>query len=115
MGLDQYAISRDSKGENKELAYWRKHNRLQGFMESLWTLKTGKGEDELNCEEMELTESDLNLLETSVKERSLPATQGFFFGSDSYERETDGNDLLFITKARAAIKNGEKVFYSCWW
>ena len=115
MGLDQYAISRDSNGENTELAYWRKHNRLQGWMESLWTLKTGKGEDELNCEEMELTENDLDLLEESIKERSLPETQGFFFGSDSYERETDEKDLEFITKARQAIKNGEIVIYSCWW
>ena len=115
MGLDQYAISRDSNGEDTELAYWRKHNRLQGFMESLWTLKTGKNERTLNCEEMELTEGDLDCLEKSIKNRALPKTEGFFFGPDSYKRETDINDLLFIKKARAVIKDGEKVFYSCWW
>jgi len=115
MGLDQYANSRSSSGELSELAYWRKHNRLQGFMESLWTLKTGKGADELNCQDLNLTEDDLDLLEESIKNRALPETQGFFFGSDSYERETDEYDLHFVQLAKAAIKNGEEVIYSCWW
>ena len=32
MGLDQYAGLRDSKGEVHEKFYWRKHARLQVFM-----------------------------------------------------------------------------------
>ena len=38
MGLDQYAFTR-----NKEncVAEWRKHARLQEFMERLWVEKTG--------------------------------------------------------------------------
>ena len=41
MGLDQYAYAKESEGaeEQEELAYWRKHNRLQGYMEKLWNLK----------------------------------------------------------------------------
>ena len=43
MGLDQYAYARQAgveRGEdgenNEELAYWRKHNRLHGWMEDLY-------------------------------------------------------------------------------
>ena len=38
MGLDQYAY-RIKEGQGFEIAYWRKHNRLQGWMENLWVEK----------------------------------------------------------------------------
>ena len=38
MGLDMYAyeVSGDTK---TEIMYWRKHNALHGWMESLWSTK----------------------------------------------------------------------------
>lgn len=39
MGLDQYAYYLDDKNERVELAYWRKHPNLQGWMEALWEKK----------------------------------------------------------------------------
>ena len=39
MGLDQYAYKRDADEDedgNITIAEWRKHNRLQGWMEDLW-------------------------------------------------------------------------------
>ena len=46
MGLDQFAYK--VKGDERtELHYWRKHNRLQGFMEALYAKKNGNGE--FNC------------------------------------------------------------------
>ena len=38
MGLDQYgyAVPKEESEARNELAYWRKHNRLQGWMEQLW-------------------------------------------------------------------------------
>jgi hypothetical protein len=36
--------------------YWRKHARLQDFMEKLWVEKTGRPDVELNCNDMVLTE-----------------------------------------------------------
>ena len=67
MGLDQYAFAR--KGEpirnrleteyevEHEIAYWRKHPNLQGWMEQLWREKGGEGE--FNCVDVELTLDDL--------------------------------------------------------
>ena len=63
MGLDQYAFLRernqlpDDAEELGESFYWRKHARLQQFMEMQWN-KLGKTED-LNCKDMSLTEQQL--------------------------------------------------------
>ena len=116
MGLDQYAHRQDSNGEDCEITYWRKHNALQGWMENLWTLKTGKPADELNCQELELTAEDLENLKSVVVNGDLPETMGFFFGPDSSQDETrKEKDLNFIKDALEAIDDGDKVFYSCWW
>ena len=116
MGLDQYAHRQDSNGEDVELANWRKHNALQGWMEKLWTLKTGKPANDLNCEVMQLTAEDLENLKSVVENGDLPETMGFFFGPDSSQDETrKEKDLNFIKDALEAIDDGDKVFYSCWW
>ena len=139
MGLDQYATARkgeprkvpqtwtttDADGNEEEvveyynewddtieLAEWRKHPNLQGWMEELWYEKGGEGE--FNCVDLELTLKDLDALEATLDEEALPETAGFFFGTDSsdYYAETDRE---FIVQARAAIKQGYKVIYSSWW
>ena len=116
MGLDQYAHRQDSNGEDVELASWRKHNALQGWMEKLWTLKTGKPANDLNCEVMELTTEDLKNLKSVVENGDLPVTMGFFFGDDtSKDLSRLGKDLDFVDDALKAIDEGDKVFYSCWW
>jgi hypothetical protein len=95
-----------------ELAYWRKHPNLQGWMQDLYYEKGG--EEEFNCVDLELTLEDLEALEESLDEEALPETVGFFFGADSsdYYAETDRE---FIREARAAIKQGYTVIYSSWW
>ena len=123
MGLDQYAMAR--KGESKtdeegfeyyedsmELAYWRKHPNLQGWMQDLWYTKGGEGE--FNCVDLELEAEDLDLLEESLDEEALPETTGFFFGTDSSIHYAE-QDREFIVQARAAIKQGYTVVYSSWW
>jgi len=118
MGLDQFASVRPKYTErvaNVEIAYWRKHNRLQGWMENLYIEKGGV--KEFNVEEVQLTPQDLDKLEKAVKDKDLPETGGFFFGTDSYEdyEEYLRDDLAFIEKAREAINDGDEVYYSSWW
>ena len=130
MGLDQYAAIRldtkDEEGnyESEELAYWRKHPHLQGFMENLWEQKgrpnANESSDEnpfgseFNCVDLELTLEDIDALEASVKGDELPETGGFFFGDDSsdYYKESD---LEFCANARKALADGQTVVYSSWW
>lgn len=137
MGLDQYAYAKDENGETEHLAEWRKHNRLQGYMEKLWEDKgrpfdgekdEGNPMGDFNCVPVELTLTDLEQLEAVIVEKDMPETGGFFFGSDSYSWEQDdgtpykdGNyfyketDLQFISDAYKAMAKGNKVFYSSWW
>jgi len=147
MGLDQYAYVAARAGQNsewwdgaeldpdtrdyrnskldkpRELAYWRKHPNLQGWMESLWKGKLHDANKDIpdsdwgssfNGIELELTWEDLDELEKAVKKRKLPSTQGFFFGNDADQHYYD-QDLEFIKNARAELFLGLKVFYNSSW
>jgi hypothetical protein len=138
MGLDQYAMAvmphpnntatqiwwhteqgdaeRDaleSKGINPvvQIAQWRKHPNLQGWMERLYVGKGG--EEEFNCESIEVTLEDLDNLESDVCSDSLPETTGFFFGQSFPEHSKE--DLKFIGEARKAIAQDMQVYYRSWW
>jgi len=134
MGLDQYAYAENKDGEQEALTDWRKHNRLQGWMEDLWNEKGRPNAEtennpmgDFNCVPLELDLDDIDRLEADLDDFNLPETGGFFFGSDSYMWESeDGSkssanyyyketDYQFVSDARHALKEGKKVFYSCWW
>ncbi len=124
MGLDMYAY-RTSDALPKpvdfdpqdltviqEIAYWRKHPNLHGWMEALYREKGGSAED-FNCVPVELTAEDIDKLEAAVTFSALPHTTGFFFGvSQPEDRELD---LKFIEDARAAFAEGDRVYYHSWW
>lgn len=123
MGLDQYAYCIDNNGEKEELAYWRKHPNLQGWMENLWYNRgrpgltkdnSGNMLGDFNCIPVELNKEDLDALENAIVNKGLPSTGGFFFGenSDDYYKE---QDLEFIRKAREALDSGLTVMYDSWW
>ncbi len=128
MGLDQYAYAAAKadadweKGEHREIAYWRKHPNLQGWMEQLWNSKGrpslqqySTNEDVMfNGVELELTWDDLEALENDIVAGNLPSTSGFFFGSnsDEYYRQ---EDLAFVKQAKAELFSGLKVFYNSSW
>lgn len=121
MGLDQFAYTLDKNNNKTEIAYWRKHPNLQGWMENLWENKGRPGDknehNELgnfNCIPVELTRDDIDKLEQAILGQGLPDTVGFFFGnnSDEYYRE---QDLKFIEKAREALDSGLAVMYDSWW
>ena len=139
MGLDQYATARkgeprkvsqtwtttDADGNEEEvveyynewddtieLATWRKHPNLQGWMEELWYEKGGEGE--FNCVELELTLENLDALEATLDEEALPETAGFFFGDNANDHYAEA-DREFIVQAHAALKKGYTVVYSSWW
>jgi hypothetical protein len=97
----------------REIAYWRKHPNLHGWMEKLAEQKK-LSYDSFNGIEMELTAEDLDALEYAVKKRQLPSTSGFFFGDNS-DQHYYKNDLKFIQEARAEMFLGLKVFYNSSW
>ena len=142
MGLDQYAYVATRANQNsdwwdgaevdtetkeyinpniekpREIAYWRKHPNLHGWMNQLW-LKKGANmrpsdDPTFNGVELELTWEDLDELEHAVEHKQLPSTTGFFFGEDSddYYRK---QDLEFIKTARSELFCGLRVFYNSSW
>lgn len=128
MGLDMYAYKvkkgvitesvdfdlPESSDDHEEFFYWRKHPSLHGWMEDLYRDKGGKDEN-FNCSNVQLTEYELNCLESDIKNGLLPETTGFFFGTDEFSEEERNKDLEFIKKAREAISEGYDVYYSSWW
>lgn len=118
MGLDQYAFTIDKEGNKTEIAYWRKHPNLQGWMERAWEAKgrpnASEDYDDFNCVPVELTKEDLDGLEKDILDGQLPDTVGFFFGNDS-DTYYAQQDLEFIKKAREALDNGLTVMYDSWW
>jgi hypothetical protein len=98
--------------EPREIAYWRKHPNLHGWMQRLWESKGNSGE--FNGDELELTWEDLDKLEQDIRNKKLPDTSGFFFGNnaDDHYRE---DDLKFVREAKAEAFLGLKVFYNSSW
>jgi hypothetical protein len=139
MGLDQYAYSRPPRKRNSDddvqLMDWRKHNRLQGWMQQLWENKgcpnaqtEGDEMGDFNCVELQLTKQDIDDLEYAINNFEFPEANGFFWGSDSYfwNNEDDepfpeneywykSNDLMFVESARKALDNKHRIYYSCWY
>ena len=123
MGLDQYAYkvkreyNRHSKTETitkVEIAYWRKHNALEGYMCDLFHSKRGDGE--FNCRTLPLSNDDLDTLEKAVEEKKLPETDGSSFGEDtSKDEECKALDKLFIDDAKKALEDGWEIEYTSWW
>ena len=98
----------------QELAYWRKHPNLHGWMQKLWEAKGGSGA--FNGDELELTWEDIDMLEYDIKNGTMSklGTTGFFFGnpSDNVYKE---QDLQFCIDAKAECFLGRKVFYNSSW
>ena len=99
----------------REIAYWRKHPNLHGWMEQLAEQK-GLEYNSFNGIELELTWEDIDRLEKDIKAGSVAelGTTGFFFGdpSDEFYKE---RDLQFCIDAKTELFLGRKVFYNSSW
>ena len=128
MGLDQYAYKRKVEWEDdyktrilrdEQIMYWRKHNRLQGYMENLWHEDEEYGSAIFNGQDLYLRLDDILKLEEAITNKKLPETGGFFFGGDSYqdykEWGYEESDLEFLKLAKQAIDDGYDVVYNCSW
>jgi hypothetical protein len=123
------AMVNPSVTEPREIAYWRKHPNLHGWMQRLWVRKTNERlgprdksgwwtdpdrAGEFNGVELELTWDDLEQLEQDIRDKNLPNTTGFFFGNDADDHYRE-HDLKFVREAKAEAFLGLKVFYNSSW
>ena len=133
MGLDQYGgwLETPSKEEelhakliNSEEEFveckfdWRKHAKLQEFMENLWFNKY-ENTEEFNCVNMSLDREDILALQTAVKGKELPESGGGLFFGDEFQNQSAEEykeyDLEFCAKALKWLDEGKTPYYSCWW
>lgn len=121
MGLDMYAfetrtpiaeVDFESPNERLNIARWRKHPNLHGWMEALYYRKGGVAED-FNCVRVRLDAADIDALEDAVLNNRLPITTDRFYGESGPERVND--DLWFVRTARADIANGWFIYYEPNW
>ena len=109
---EQGELVNPSVTKPREIAYWRKHPNLHGWMHRLWTSRGNSGE--FNGDELELTWDDLEQLEQDIRDKTLPGTSGFFFGRDADDHYRE-QDLKFVREAKAEAFLGLKVFYNSSW
>lgn len=109
MGLDQYAIARKDGEEQRELAYWRKHADLEGWMSNLYASRGGTGD--FNCVELQLFKADVEKLEG--EHRNLETATGFFWGESSKEKVEATQE--FIESAKDLLDDGWIIIYTSWW
>jgi len=140
MGLDQYAFAvmphKDKtdfdygwnddnipadREVSKKIAQWRKHSDLQGYMEALYHRKRSEqGLEDIsddwqafNCKDLRLTFQDILDLREAVTTKSLPHTEGFFFGATDEHHYAE--TATFIDDALKAISQDMEIYYSSWW
>ena len=150
MGLDQYA------GTMREVSYeynrpdgekhiekwqqagpfeWRKHARLQEFMNTLYMernkLRSKWEQSEpdsdgkvwynpISWNSIELLEDDIDKLEEAINNGYCKyfCDGGFYWGHEFQEEAAQDykeQDLKFVEFARKAFKDGETVIYECSW
>jgi len=131
MGLDQYGgwLPKPTKEEELHAKLtnaspevecefdWRKHAKLQEFMENLWYEKY-KNTEEFNCQNMPLDKEDILALQTVVKSKDLPESMGGMFYGHEFQgqsaEEYKDQDLEFCAKALKWLNEGKTPYYSCW-
>ena len=155
MGLDQYAHLRnrkinwkkyysddekESQAERKDVFVWRKHARLQTFMNKMFEkqnqeqLKKQREQENdkdfnpfdmshlgINCyDEVYITKDVVKDLEEEIKSNYHHSfcADGFFWGQQFQEesvKEYKSQDLKFLKFCKEAIKDGKTVVYTCSW
>ena len=114
--VDDFTIAYDDNdmSHSEEIFYWRKHHDLHGWMERLYRDKGG-GADSFKCVHVRLTMEDLDRLEKDILGYKLPATTGFFFGTNPPDEDSVRHDMKFISEAKVIVASGDAVYYYSWW
>jgi hypothetical protein len=116
MGLDMDFYKVNGNGEKEHLHYFRKHSDLNGILQECWMEKNpGKGGDDFNCSEFEITNSEVERVVAFMESRYEEDKHysGFFWGRSSEEDWEETEDLMVVITE--ILASGDKVVYTpCW-
>ena len=126
MGLDMYLKGEKFAQFNKprqedgfnissiilELGYWRKHPNLHGFIVEQFA----NGVD--TCQRINLTADNVRQIIKAIKKRSLPHTEGFFFGTS--DPSDDQSSIEILEKALKWLETEDdrfdrEIYYQASW
>jgi hypothetical protein len=103
MGLDMYLtgdrffMSPRNRGaiksEQYDLGYWRKHPNLHGYIVQAFA----NGDDD--CQEIQLSAACIRKIIEAIRNRNLPETTGFFFGTSDDTDEQVAHDIQVFEDA----------------
>ena len=107
-------------GESKEIAYWRKHSDLNGYMSNMYYDRGGQ-EDSFNCIPLLLSKEDIEKIIIDHKAHldknnifKVEEARGFFWGqSDISNWEQSLEDFERILKE--TDWDNSTIYYHCWW
>lgn len=127
MGLDMWMFGKEHRvwtedpdatelvesSDDIELAYWRKHPNLHGYIVQQFAGGVDK------CQNIPLTATDLLDIIEAVRSKELPNTQGFFFGTSTgddeeieYDVEQLGKVLNWLTEDTKVLRT---IHYQASW
>lgn len=112
MGLDMWIFGREHRvwtndpdatdlvesGDDLELAYWRKHPNLHGYIVKQFAGGVDK------CQNIPLTATDLLDIIEASRSRQLPHTEGFFFGVSNMDEDEIELDVMQLSKVLDWLK-----------
>ena len=112
MGLDMYLSGNkylwnrnrleDGKPIKKlevDLGYWRKHPNLHGFIVDTFA----DGVDE--CQKIDLNIEAIDRILLAINNKTLPHTEGFFFGKSELTDDQVKHDFSIFEKARQWLED----------
>ena len=131
MGLDQFAHIRhkdidfkkvysDEYKPQRDGFVWRKHARLQTFMQNVFYQRNPNAEEFNGLAELELDSAIIKELRSEIKNgyHNSFCDGGFFWGHQFQEesvKEYEKQDLEFCDWVLTELDKGNKVVYSCSW
>jgi hypothetical protein len=92
-----------------ELAYWRKHQKLQDWMDNLWQKKGEPYPEEsndprwgssFNGVELELEWNDIQRLEDDIKNGRNAFSENYYYREDDLKFCEDAKEQLFLYRKR---------------
>lgn len=117
MGLDMYFYrvpknEAPSRENLAQIAYFRKHSDLHGWLERLWRERPGNT-GEFNCVFMEISPDILVRLKDYLKTPEKEKFMGFFWGQSQASDWQRTREL--VPELESIIKSGDRVYYYSWW
>ena len=109
MGLDQYAFARKQGEPDRQVAAWRKHANLEGWVHRQW--QAAGNTETFNCREFEMTPGLLRKLKS--EHHWLREATGFFWGQTRHY-QVEATEA-FINQALDLSDQGYTIIYTSSW